>query len=216
MSAADLEALRPWLPYWWVDTEVEPEKIWDVRSVVGIELVMSDLELWVAEHAEEVVFVHAGVVAVDGRALLLPGRSHDGKTTLTAALLRAGAAYGSDEYAVLDPSGRVHPYPRPLAIRGIGNRQRVPASALGAETFTGGLPVGGVAVLRYEPGAGPTVQPISSGIAVLRLFDCTICARSRPQAALDTLIAATAMARAIEGERGEVDDVLPHLLALMR
>ena len=64
------------------------------------------------------MFVHAGVVAVDGRALLLPGGSFTGKTTLVAALLRAGAQYGSDEYAVLDEAGLVLPaYPRPLSIR---------------------------------------------------------------------------------------------------
>src|SRR5690606_13319839 len=36
-------------------------------------------------------FIHAGVVAVDDGAILLPGASHSGKTTLVRALLRAGA-----------------------------------------------------------------------------------------------------------------------------
>ena len=44
-----------------------------------------------AEHAVDRIFLHCGVIAIDGRALLLPGRSFAGKTTLTAALVRAGA-----------------------------------------------------------------------------------------------------------------------------
>ena len=34
-----------------------------------------------------------------------------------AELLRAGAVYYSDEYAVVDPWGRVHPFAKPLSIR---------------------------------------------------------------------------------------------------
>ena len=64
----------------------------------------------VANYAPDRVFVHAGVVAWRGRALVLPGTSFAGKTTLVAELVRAGAIYYSDEYAVLDEQGRVHPY----------------------------------------------------------------------------------------------------------
>ena len=70
----------------------------------------SDLQLYVAEEAPRRVFVHAGVVRWRGKAILIPGRSFSGKTTLTAELVKAGATYYSDEYAVLDGQGRVHPY----------------------------------------------------------------------------------------------------------
>src|SRR3954464_11588336 len=43
----------------------------------------SDLQLAVAEAAQRRVFVHAGVVGWRGRAILVPGRSFTGKTTLT-------------------------------------------------------------------------------------------------------------------------------------
>src|SRR4051794_17421483 len=46
------------------------------------EWLLSHLELWVAEHAERYVFVHAGCVAVGGRAIVLPGRSMSGKSSL--------------------------------------------------------------------------------------------------------------------------------------
>jgi len=49
-----------------------------------------------------------------GRAILLPGRSLSGKTTLVRELLRRGATYYSDEFAVVDDFGNIHPFPRPL------------------------------------------------------------------------------------------------------
>ena len=77
----------------------------------------SKLALHVASHAEELLFVHAGVVGWRGRAIVLPGRTHAGKSTLVAALVRAGASYYSDEYALVDGDGRVRPYPRALSLR---------------------------------------------------------------------------------------------------
>src|SRR5258706_3289708 len=62
----------------------------------------SDLQLYLAERARRRIFVHAGVVGWQGRAVLIPGHSMSGKSTLVAALVRAGASYYSDEYAVLD------------------------------------------------------------------------------------------------------------------
>src|SRR5919106_963089 len=77
----------------------------------------TELKLYVAEFARRRVFVHAGVVGWRGRAIVLPGRSGSGKTTLVAELLRAGATYYSDEFAVIDARGRVHPFAKPLSIR---------------------------------------------------------------------------------------------------
>ena len=54
---------------------------------------------------------------------MLPAPSFGGKTTLVAALVRAGAIYYSDEFAVLDEQGFVHPYAKPLSIRGADNWQ---------------------------------------------------------------------------------------------
>ncbi len=77
----------------------------------------SELERFVALTARTRLFVHAGVVGWRDCAILLPGRSFSGKTTLVTAMVRAGASYYSDEYAVLDSRGRVHPYPKPPSIR---------------------------------------------------------------------------------------------------
>ena len=86
----------------------------------ALEALEDHLQLYVAEHAPRRVFVHAGVVGWRGKAVVIPGRTMTGKSTLVKALVEAGATYYSDEYAVLDKRGRVHPYARPLAMRPIG------------------------------------------------------------------------------------------------
>jgi hypothetical protein len=95
----------------------------------------SEIRQTVAKGAARRTFVHAGVVGWNGRAILVPGRSRSGKTTLVAELVKAGAQYLSDEFAVLDGRGRVHPFAKPLSIRG-------PAAA------TSTRPGGGLGALR--------------------------------------------------------------------
>ena len=210
-----LDAIRPLLPYWWVDADVTPAHVWDVPSPAGAEVVIGELELWVAEHAVDLVFVHAGVVAQNGRALLLPGRSFSGKSALTAALLEAGAAYGSDEYAVLDAFGRVHAYPRTLSIRDEFSRRRVSAAEYGATVISTPLPVAAIAALTYQPDAVYDAHEITPATAVLRLLDNTVCAMSRPDDALTAAVAAARDATAIEGPRGDAAAAAEQLLALL-
>ena len=59
--------------------------------------------------------MHAGVAVWNGAAILIPGRSHAGKSTLTKSLIDAGAVYYSDEFAPVLPNGFVIPYPKPLS-----------------------------------------------------------------------------------------------------
>ena len=71
----------------------------------------------IAIESRDFVAVHAGVVADGDRAIVMPGVSFSGKTTLVRALVEAGAVYYSDEYAMFDEAGRVHPYARQLSFR---------------------------------------------------------------------------------------------------
>jgi hypothetical protein len=97
----------------------------------ALEALESDLHRSVAERARRWCFVHAGVVGWRGRVIVIPGRSHSGKTTLVAEWLRAGALYYSDEYAVFDAMGRVHAYAKPLSLRQNGAATRYAVEALG-------------------------------------------------------------------------------------
>src|SRR5215213_8179122 len=84
--------------------------IWNPHSMVAmhtglpLSLVMieSQLRTWIAVQAPNSIFVHAGAVAHNGGAIIVPGESFSGKTTLVAELVRRGAIYLSDEFAVID------------------------------------------------------------------------------------------------------------------
>jgi hypothetical protein len=180
-----------------------------------LERLESSIQLYVAEAAQRRVFVHAGVVGWRGRAIVLPGPSHAGKTSLVAALVRAGATYYSDEYAVFDSSGRVHPYPRLMSIRGReGERtRRCPPEALGGRSGSKPLPVGLVVVSEYQPGARWRPAPLSPGRAALALLSNTVPARTRPAAALATLHQVVSQSAALKGRRGEAEQTADAILA---
>ena len=146
-----------------------------------LEAFETDLQLYVAEMAPRRLFVHAGVVGWRGQAVLIPGRSFTGKTTLVAALVKAGATYYSDEYAVLDARGRVHPYARLLGIREHGALQRAtkyPVSTLGGRAGSKPLPVGLVIVSEYKAGARWRPRQLSAGKGALAVLAHTVSART--------------------------------------
>ena len=176
----------------------------------------ASLQLHVAEMAPERVFVHAGVVAYRGRAIVLPGRTFSGKTTLVAELVRAGAEYYSDEYAVLDAAGAVYPYPRPLAIRrvGIPGAIRCPVDALGGRAGSEPLPVGLVVACTFKAGAEWRPRRLSPGQAVQALFANTVPARRIPETVLTTLRQVVLTAPAVVSERGEAASVVRPILDL--
>jgi hypothetical protein len=193
-----------------------------VASSLRVATVLDELEsaarTEVARRAPGMVFVHAGVVGVNGRAIVLPGLSAAGKTTLVQALLQQGAQYGSDDYAVIDEMGRVHAYPRRLSIRQGGHRrERVSAQDLaGAQELTNPLPIGLVAVTKYVLGATWSPQPLSAGQVAMALFSHTLAARERPEEAISLLGRAANSGLGLAGDRGESADCATQLLAALR
>jgi hypothetical protein len=179
------------------------------------ETLVDDLERYVAEMAREWVFIHAGVVRWRERAVLLPGSSYSGKTHLVVTLLHAGAEYYSDEFAVLDPTGHVHPYPRPLSIRHPDAPvQRCTAQALGARTGQRPTPVGLVLVTHYQPGGRWRPRRLSAGSALLALLAHSVSIRQRPAAVLDTLVRVVQTAPAVSSARGDAPDLIETLSSM--
>jgi hypothetical protein len=182
----------------------------------GLRAFEADVQLYVAEMTPERVFVHAGVVGYRGRGILLPGRSFAGKSTLVGELVRAGAQYYSDEYAVLDSAGGVHPYPRPLAIRngrspGV-TKHRV--HTLGVRAGDGPLPVGLVVMSEFRSGGEWQPQRLSPGCGALALLANTVAARRIPEVALATLHQVVTRAPIVTSERGEASSVVEPILEL--
>lgn len=179
-----------------------------------LDILESDVQMLVAEQARERVFVHAGVVSWRGRVILLPGRSFAGKSTLVKALVQAGATYHSDEYAVLDNQGMVHPYPRRLALRQPDSLspRRVSAEELGGVTGSAPLPVGLVALTKYRPGARWRPQPVTPGKAMMELLNNTVAILRQPEKTLSVLHQAIPWARFLKGFRGEAEEMAESLL----
>lgn len=189
---------------------------WLEHATLAVALVMLDaqIRLFIAANARDWTFVHAGVVARDDHALVIPGESFSGKTTLVSALVEAGATYYSDEYAVLDEAGLVHPYPRPLSIRngdGVTARERVVAER-GAVTDGECAPLATVVITRYRAGAEWQPKRLSAGQGLVALLANTVPARARPEQSLRTLRRAVAGATMFEGDRGEAGPVASALL----
>ncbi len=179
-------------------------------------LVESDVKLWVTSNTTQVVFVHAGVVAWNGRGLILPGRSHAGKTTLVSALISQGALYYSDDYAVLDHAGRVWPFPQSLAVRrGSDARVFTPPEQFGGRTGRGGIEVGWVIETRYEYGSRFDPISMSPGETALALLDNAPAARVHSASVLSTVGRAAATARGMRGPRGDAREEAERMLGML-
>lgn len=174
----------------------------------------SNLRIFVAEFAKERVFVHAGVVAWKGQAIMIPGRSYSGKSTLVAELIRAGATYYSDEYAVLDARGRVHPFIKPIELRTEGTYRQweVDVSELGGRSGKRPIPVGLVLMTRYRPGASWRPKKLTAGKGVLEILFNTVSARRDPERAFGALRQVAAHADILKGVRGDAVDTVPAIL----
>lgn len=168
-----------------------------------------DLSMKIGEAAPRRVFVHAGVVSFGGGAVLIPGKSFSGKTTLVQALVSQGGVYYSDEYAVLDPRGRVSPWAEPLSIRMDGPMkpgEAHSARSLGLAVGKRSLPVRLVVLTSFEKGRRFKPTRVSSAAGTLGLLEHTLPARKRPRAALRALASAVSAAQVIRGPRGEAGD----------
>ena len=160
------------------------------------------------------LFVHAGVVEWGGKAIVIPGRSYSGKSSLVWELVRAGATYYSDEYAVFDERGMVSAYPIPLKLRtGSGENGKACPSEQAWETPEAKpVPVGLVVLTRYQTGAKWRPKMLSPGPALLQILANTVAARRRPKAALQVLGKVVSQAQVLRGVRGEADQLACRLL----
>jgi hypothetical protein len=176
----------------------------------------SKVRLTIAEFAESRVFIHAGVVEWKGKAIILPAKSFQGKTTLVKELTKLGAKYYSDEYAVLDENGLVHPFPKTLSIRGIaGKYQQVefPVETFGGVKGVEPLLVGMILLTEFESDAKWQPQILSDGLGVMELLSHTIPIRYNPKFSLKVLNKTVNRAIIVKTKRGEAKDFALNLLS---
>lgn len=183
----------------------------------ALDALVSDLYFQIAWHARTVLFVHAGAVALNGRGILVLGPSRSGKSTLVAALAEAGAKYYSDDYAVLDASGRVHPYIKPTSLENAGANLR-PRSGDShvSQCVPQPAPVGLIVSTRYDPAATRAPRRLSAAQAVLAMLKNSVRSPEIAELAWTTQILAQAAANsfAIASVRGEAGEAIREVLAM--
>lgn len=189
------------------------------RSEHMLDFLEGDIQIFVAEFATPHLFVHAGVVAVNGRAIIIPGRSFAGKSTLVTSLVQAGATYYSDEYAVLDNQGCVIPYPRRVSLR---NGPHGPAGRLDFTHFAPqgpaedhAIPIGLVALLRYDEESGWDVRELDQLEAIMAMSEQTVAIQRRPADSFAILGEVARGSTVIQGTRGDVEDTMQRLQSII-
>lgn len=240
MDDADLALQLPYLPFSW--ESICPidgiDRKYRVRTqtpdlfaltiddetpvdVVGLESlgdrIEGDLHHWLATYTRGYLFVHAGCVSWRGCGIVIPGRSHAGKTTLTRALVEAGAVYYSDDYAVIDHSGAIWPFPRRLYVRPItpDPPHKLDPVASNWEIGQTSMRAALVAELRFDRVRGWEIESLSGGQGALSLLDNTVAARERPQDALRLMSKVMEGALAIKGTRDDAESSAQRLLDLV-
>jgi hypothetical protein len=157
------------------------------------------------------LFIHAGVVAWQGRASLLVAESGGGKSTSTWGLINDGYAYLSDELAPIDvDGGRVYPYPHalclkctppgpyplPLETMHLERTRHVPTSVLPAPTIHEPCPIDAVFLLQFDPATpSPSLRRLSSAEAAARVYINALNALAHYNNGLDAVLDIATRAR---------------------
>ena len=146
-------------------------------------------------------FLHAGAIEIDGAAVIFPGRSRWGKSTLVASLVDQGCGYLSDEYAVVSPEGSIFPLSKPIRLRreGGGAEFRSPTGV----SAPGGLSCAAVILTRYEKGAAWDPELLTPGSAILGALPAALQSQDAPEQVLEALTALVSGAACYRGARGE-------------
>jgi hypothetical protein len=157
---------------------------------LALEYLLWDVTSQAVQRTRDFLVLHAGAVSWAGRGIILPAPPDSGKTTLTAALIRAGFSYLTDEAAPLDPAtGLLHPFPRALWMEApsidvvprlrqdlpqdllVASRPRyqVTSEELRPGALGGPCPVRHIIAPAYATGSAVELEPLSRAEAIVSL-----------------------------------------------
>ncbi len=168
------------------------------RSKVGLRRLADVLEeeclKCLVREMPDVLWLHAGgAVDADGRAMILPGKTGRGKSSLSAALVRNGWKYLTDEHVPISTDDiTTSAFPRPAEarerVRGVvidledeesfdenwqtfrrlkKRRWRIPLDRIAA----GRAPIGAIVFPDFRPDVGARLTPLKPAQAALRLIE---------------------------------------------
>lgn len=139
----------------------EPEPGLEPAEIEKVRLGSASLLL---RHLQGKLALHGAAVAVGGRAMILLGRSGQGKSTLAASLCaRAGATLFSDDAVALDPG----PSPGTYVLSPVERNHWLDAPARQALRAAQSLPGGGDVGEDKRPVAAPQVGSASAPLVAI-------------------------------------------------
>jgi hypothetical protein len=168
---------------WAVWRDGEPRQMTVADSYVVAYLVW-EINRLMFEGTGDRVHLHGAAVVHDGRALVLAGRSHAGKSTLAGWLTHRGWGFLTDEAALVDPGTLiVWPYWRPIGVRRPGpldaildgvprdgrasSEVLVPASTVGA--LGQAAPLAAIVFPSLAEGEPASLTPLSPAATLVEL-----------------------------------------------
>jgi hypothetical protein len=179
----------------------------------ALKLLQKQIHICVAEHARNRAFIHAGVVAWKDHTFVFPGFSHAGKSTLVWTLVQEGATYFSDEYAVFDEHGCVHPFPLPIALRSNSGRRRI---IMPDNIACSARKTDFVIFARYQPGTMWRPRPLQPAAAMMQMVRHSIAIRTNPEVVVPVLKQVTLQSQAFKGTRAQSKQLLHWMELLIR
>jgi HprK-related kinase A len=174
------------------------------RRPLSVALMEWGLNACIYQNAHQYLIVHAATVERNGRALLFPGMSGTGKSTLCAAMVASGRwRLLSDELAIVRPAdGDLLPLARPISLKnesidiirarhpaqvfgprlrrtakGVITHMRPPASAV-ADMDRPARP-GAVVFVEYRPGEKAAIEHFPKARAFFALAESAFNYRTR-------------------------------------
>ena len=174
------------------------------------------------------LLIHAGSVATPaGEGVLLPADSGSGKSTLTAALVREGFRYLSDEAGAIDPvTRRLYPYPKALSFKKdrsevfadlrkrydgsplLKKQWHLRAEDIRADAHGEPCEIRYVIVPRYEQGAATAVTAMGAAETTVELARCALNLGVYRARALPLLADVAREARAYRLISGDIGDAV--------
>jgi len=185
-------------------------------------------------HSRDLIF-HAAAVGWRDHAIVLPGRTGTGKSTLAASLVRRGLTFLGDEIACVDDRHIVRSFPRPFAFkpRGLAAARRwfdtdgapgqtldtglatlVPPRLIGHFDYSPLWPAAAIVFPEWAEGRRLEVRPTSRAETALGLMASLVNARNRPGHGLADVVR---LARYVPGYRlrySDADDVAIEALVI--
>ena len=199
---------------------------------MAVPMLESSINWCAANQTNQYVMIHAAVLERRGSALVLPGITGAGKSTLCASLAYRGWRLLSDEFALIQPAdGQIAAWPRPISLKNVSIdliRGWAPDACIGKSVPNTNK--GTIAYVRppsesvrravdraipawvvfptFEKGAAGRLTPLPKARAFFRLADCSFNYQALGIQGFQTLSRMISACNTFEFRYSSLDDAL--------